>query len=125
MSTSSRRNMIILMFSLIVVMLGFGMVIPIFPFYLERMGAGGSEFGLLIAMYAVMQLVFGPLWGSISDRIGRKPVLLIGMLGQRADAHSLRAGDPALDALRGTCALRPALISDRAGRHSLRQRLHG
>lgn len=81
MTTNHRRNTYILMFALVVVTLGFGMVIPIFPFYLERMGAGGSEFGFLIALYAIMQLVCGPMWGGLSDRVGRKPVLVVGMLG--------------------------------------------
>ena len=64
---SNRRNVYILALTLAVVMLGFGMVIPIFPFYIERLGAGGSELGLLVASYAVMRLIFGPIWGSLSD----------------------------------------------------------
>jgi len=74
------RKRIILSLSLIVVMLGFGMVIPIFPFYMENLGAGAFELGLLAATAAVLEFVFGPVWGSISDRTGRKPILLIGML---------------------------------------------
>ena len=66
---------------MVVVMLGFGMVIPIFPFYIENLGAGGSELGLLIATSAFLEFVFGPFWGGVSDRIGRKPVLSIGMVG--------------------------------------------
>jgi len=45
------------------------------------MGASGSAFGLLIAIGALTELVFGPLWGSLSDRVGRKPVLMVGMFG--------------------------------------------
>jgi DHA1 family multidrug resistance protein-like MFS transporter len=81
MSTTHRKNIYILAFTLVVVMLGFGLVIPIMPFYVENLGAGGTELGLLVASYAVMRLICGPLWGSLSDRIGRKPVLMIGMLG--------------------------------------------
>ena len=81
MVTSSRKQVTILSFALVVVTLGFGMVIPIFPFYVQRMGAGGSELGLLTATAAFTELVFGPLWGSISDRRGRKPILMLGMLG--------------------------------------------
>jgi DHA1 family multidrug resistance protein-like MFS transporter len=62
-------------------MLGFGMVLPVFPFFVEQMGAGGSAFGLLVAVAALTELVFGPMWGSLSDRTGRKPILMIGMLG--------------------------------------------
>jgi DHA1 family multidrug resistance protein-like MFS transporter len=78
---ASKRNLYILTFVLFVVMLGYGIVIPILPFYVEDMGAGGMELGLLVASYAVMRLICGPIWGSLSDRVGRKPVLIIGILG--------------------------------------------
>jgi DHA1 family multidrug resistance protein-like MFS transporter len=81
MNTDNRRNIVILSFALVVVMLGFGMVIPIFPFYIERLGASGTELGLLVATAALLEFLFAPLWGSISDRTGRKPILLLGMLG--------------------------------------------
>lgn len=81
MKTTNRKNLSILSFSLVVVMLGFGMVIPVFPFFITRLGAGGSALGLLVATSALTELLFGPLWGSLSDRTGRKPVLMIGMLG--------------------------------------------
>jgi len=81
MITTNRKNLYILAFSLVVVMLGFGIVIPIMPFYVERLGAGGTELGLLVASYAVMRLICGPLWGSLSDRVGRKPVLMVGVFG--------------------------------------------
>ncbi len=76
-----QKNVAVLSFALVVVMLGFGMVIPVFPFYIQRMGAGGSAFGLLVAIAALTELIFGPFWGSLSDRTGRKPILVIGMLG--------------------------------------------
>ena len=78
---TSKRNLYILTFVLFVMMLGYGIVIPIFPFYIESMGAGGTELGLLTASYAIMRLIFGPIWGGLSDRFGRKPILLIGILG--------------------------------------------
>jgi len=78
---TAKRNLYILTFVLFVVMLGYGIIIPIFPFYIEEMGAGGTELGLLTASYAVMRLIFGPIWGGLSDRFGRKPILLIGILG--------------------------------------------
>jgi len=80
-NSSGRRQVLILAFTLVVVMLGYGVVIPIIPFYIATMGAGGTELGLLVASYAVMRLIFGPIWGSISDRVGRKPILMIGILG--------------------------------------------
>jgi len=79
--TNSQKNLLILSACLVVVMLGYGMVIPILPFYVEQMGAGGTELGLLVASYAIMRIICGPLWGSLSDRIGRKPILMVGIFG--------------------------------------------
>jgi MFS transporter, DHA1 family, multidrug resistance protein len=76
-----RWNVAILFFCMMVVMLGFGMIIPILPFYIENMGASGQELGILMATFSVAQFIFSPIWGGLSDRIGRKPVLAIGMLG--------------------------------------------
>jgi MFS transporter, DHA1 family, multidrug resistance protein len=73
--------MFILSFTMIVVMLGFGMVIPIFPFYVDQFGAGGIELGLLMAVYALMRMIFAPIWGRLSDRRGRKPSLMLGVFG--------------------------------------------
>ena len=76
-----KRSLNILSFVLLVVSLGYGIFSPILPFYIESMGASGTELGLLNASYAVMRLIFGPIWGSISDRIGRKRILMVGILG--------------------------------------------
>lgn len=80
-SSEERRNLIILFCSLVIIMLGFGIVIPILPFYIERMGAGGTDLGLIMAIFAAMQFVFSPMWGDVSDRIGRRPVIMIGIIG--------------------------------------------
>lgn len=77
----SRKNILILSFTLLVVMLGYGMIQPIIPFLITKLGASGRDLGVLSSVYAAMQLVCAPLWGTLSDRIGRKPVLLIGVLG--------------------------------------------
>lgn len=79
--SSARRPGLILSFTLLVVMLGYGMVLPVMPFYIEKLGAGGRELGWLMATYSLMQLIFAPVWGFLSDRIGRKPVLSLGVLG--------------------------------------------
>lgn len=81
MDGNNRKNVVVLSAALVIVMLGFGMVIPIFPFYIEEMGGRGSELGLLVATAALMELIFGPVWGGLSDRVGRKPVLMIGLVG--------------------------------------------
>lgn len=76
-----RSNLAILFFTMVVVMIGFGIVIPIMPFYVEQMGANATQLGMLMAVFSIMQFIFSPMWGSISDRRGRKPVLLLGVLG--------------------------------------------
>ncbi|MBX7148978.1 MFS transporter [bacterium] len=62
-------------------LLGFGLVIPILPYYAKTFGASAMTVGLLMASYSGMQLLFSPFWGSLSDRIGRKPVLLTSIAG--------------------------------------------
>src|SRR5512139_520947 len=81
MNPASRKNVFILAFTLLVVMLGYGMVMPLMPFLIEQLGAGGRELGWLVSTYSLMQLICAPLWGMLSDRIGRKPVIAIGVLG--------------------------------------------
>jgi DHA1 family multidrug resistance protein-like MFS transporter len=80
-SMHNRRNLAILFFTLVVMMMGFGMVIPILPFYIESFGASGLGLGFLIAIFSIMQFIFSPIWGGYSDRYGRKPMLIIGALG--------------------------------------------
>ena len=75
------KNLAILLISLVVVMMGYGIAMPVLPFYIDSLGGRGIHYGLLIASYGVMQLIFAPLWGSLSDKHGRKPMLLIGMVG--------------------------------------------
>ena len=74
---------------LFVVMIGFGITLPVLPFYVERLAlaAGATQqsivlhVALLTGVYSLMQLVFAPLWGRWSDRIGRRPLILIGIAG--------------------------------------------
>ncbi len=78
---SNRAALAVLFGSLVIVMLGFGIAIPLMPFYITHFNASGTALGLMIALYSFMQFLFAPLWGRLSDRIGRKPVLLIGIAG--------------------------------------------
>ena len=71
----------ILFVSLVIVMLGFGIVVPILPYYVSHFGVGGQALGWLMAIYSIMQFIFAPVWGRLSDRVGRKPVFLIGLAG--------------------------------------------
>ncbi len=61
--------------------LGFSIIMPILPYYSQKMGASALDLGLLMASYSAMQLIVTPFWGDMSDRIGRKPVFLIGLFG--------------------------------------------
>jgi DHA1 family multidrug resistance protein-like MFS transporter len=74
MKMTNRRNLFILVFALLVVMLGFGMVIPVFPFLIDKLGASGSALVILVAIAALTEFLFGLIWGSISDRVGLLPV---------------------------------------------------
>jgi MFS family permease len=58
-------------------MIGFGMVIPVLPFHPETVGAGALALGVLIGSFSLMQFIFSPLLGRLSDKVGRRPVILI------------------------------------------------
>jgi MFS family permease len=60
-------------------LVGFGLVIPLLPFYGLRFAASPQEVTLLLAIYSLMQLFTAPLWGRLSDRVGRRPVLMVSM----------------------------------------------
>jgi DHA1 family tetracycline resistance protein-like MFS transporter len=65
-------------------LVGFGLVLPILPQYAERFGAGAALIGVLSASFSLAQLLFAPVWGRLSDRFGRKPILLISLFGTAA-----------------------------------------
>lgn len=83
--TQSDRSRLALIFATVFIhLVGFGIVIPVLPLYGERFGASPLVIGLLVASYSVMQAIFSPLLGRLSDRVGRKPVLLLSMAGTAA-----------------------------------------
>jgi multidrug resistance protein len=62
-------------------MFGYGAVLPILPYYLYQFGAGAFEYGLLVATFSIFAFIAAGPWGTLSDRIGRKPVILISLAG--------------------------------------------
>lgn len=79
-SLASMKRMWVLMGTVFVDMIGFLVVIPLLPYYGERYGASESMIGLLISIFAFAQLTSAPLWGWLSDRLGRRPVILGSLL---------------------------------------------
>lgn len=81
MSKKFMGPMVILLIIQFLVMVGFGIVIPILPFFVGKLGGGALALGIFMSAYSIMQFFFAPFWGRLSDRIGRRPVLLIGLAG--------------------------------------------
>lgn len=76
-----RSPLFILFTTVLVDLIGFGMVIPLVGLYGRHYGTTGLELSLLGAIYSLMSFLFSPFWGALSDRIGRRPVLLISLMG--------------------------------------------
>lgn len=78
---SPATRLTILFLTVFVDLVGFGIVLPLLPFYADRFGASGVEVGWLVAVYSLAQLFFAPIWGRLSDRFGRRPILIVGLVG--------------------------------------------
>lgn len=71
-----------LLFSIVAVdLIGFGIVLPVLPFLVDKFGASAAVLGALITSYALMQTLFAPIWGRLSDRFGRRPIMLVTITG--------------------------------------------
>ncbi|MFC6796340.1 MULTISPECIES: MFS transporter [unclassified Haladaptatus] len=81
MADSSRRTISIVFTVVFLDLLGFGIIIPILPFYVRAFGADELVIGLLAASYSAMQFLFAPVLGNLSDRRGRRPIILISVFG--------------------------------------------
>ena len=78
---TGRTTLLIVFVVVFIDLLGFGIVLPLLPRYSLYFRASHATIGLLMASFSAMQFLFAPMWGSLSDRIGRRPVLLIGLAG--------------------------------------------
>ncbi|HVF54652.1 MAG TPA: MFS transporter [Pyrinomonadaceae bacterium] len=79
----NRSPLLVIFVTVFIDLVGFGIVIPVLPYYLEnpKFNASPVALGLLFASYSVMQLIFSPVLGRLSDRYGRRPVLLLSLVG--------------------------------------------
>ena len=80
-AASGRPARLILFATVFFDLLGFGIVIPFLPMYAARLGIGAGAIGLLLSAYSIMQFIFAPLLGRLSDRIGRRPIIMLGLFG--------------------------------------------
>ena len=71
--------LVIIFLTVFIDLLGFGIIIPLLPFYATDLGASATVVGLLVSAFSVAQLAVAPVWGRFSDRYGRRPVLLSGL----------------------------------------------
>ncbi|MFS4458534.1 MFS transporter [Bdellovibrio sp. HCB2-146] len=74
--TSNKSQLAVIFFTVFLYLVGFGVVIPIIPILSRDFGATALETGLLLSVYSLMQFLFSPFWGQLSDRWGRRPILL-------------------------------------------------
>ncbi len=81
---SNKRPLFVIFITVFIDLVGFGMIIPLSPFLAQKFGADSFQVGLLMAAYSGFQFLFSPFWGRMSDRIGRRPVLLISLFGSAA-----------------------------------------
>jgi MFS family permease len=102
-----RPSILVIFLSVFIDLIGFGIVLPLLPGYAEDYGAKGVLIGTIIASFSAMQFLFAPAWGRLSDRIGRRPVMLISNLGA-AGSYALFA---LASTLHGNAALWGILVS--------------
>ena len=75
------RPLMIIFLTIFIDLVGFGIVIPLLPFYAEELHATPFDIGVLVSSYSLMQFIFSPIWGNLSDRYGRRPILFWTIIG--------------------------------------------
>lgn len=78
---ASKLPLLLIFVTVFIDLLGFGIVLPLLPRYARYYQADGQTLGILMASFSAMQFLFAPIWGRLSDRVGRRPVLMLGLLG--------------------------------------------
>src|SRR5258708_5642469 len=79
-----KPSLLIIFLTVFIDLIGFGIVLPLLPIYSDKFGANGFMIGVIMASFSAMQFLFAPAWGRLSDRIGRRPVLLGSAAGAAA-----------------------------------------
>jgi len=76
-----RSSLAIIFVTVFIDLLGFAIVLPLLPRYAQYFQASASTLGMLMASFSAMQFIFSPIWGRVSDRVGRRPILIMGLAG--------------------------------------------
>ena len=76
-----KPSMLVVFLTVFIDLIGFGIVVPLVPMFSRHYGASGWMIGVIIASFSAMQFIFSPIWGKLSDRHGRRPILLISTAG--------------------------------------------
>src|SRR5574341_1438884 len=79
-TASARSRLLVILFTVFIDLVGFGIVMPILPFYAQRFGAQGLGFGVVVSAFSLMQFFATAFLGRLSDRVGRRPILLTTMV---------------------------------------------
>ena len=82
MPEQKKSRLTIIFFTVFIYLVGFGVIIPLTPILGREFGASTTQAALLLSVYSLMQFLFSPFWGTLSDRVGRRPVLLGCLLGE-------------------------------------------
>jgi len=91
-----KPSVLVIFLTVFIDLIGFGIVVPLVPFYSSHFGAKGAVIGVIIASFSAMQFIFSPIWGRLSDRYGRRPILLISTAGA-AGSYALFAVSSGLE----------------------------
>lgn len=76
-----KKQMTVVVLMLMMVFIGFGIVIPVLPMMITDAGASEVHLGLMLSLYSLVSFILSPLWGALSEKVGRRPIILIGTLG--------------------------------------------
>lgn len=80
--SNKKAQLTVIFLTVFIYLVGFGIIIPILPILSRDFGASALQTGLLLSVYSLMQFIFSPFWGRLSDRLGRRPILMFCLLGE-------------------------------------------